>query len=184
MTDTVFVMDCNGASPFRILGPGSDPDNPGFDDLIFDGNQQPLRVKQKGSIYVGVNPGFWDGPGSYAGASTPIIDPHPTKRHLVLANGWAESNTSSVRMLPRQFGYTKTRETSLYYEQEGIGVATDATKVWGLNHYSGKANWVYWYTEYMPMPGGGNMELTHWRIDGYNYNKCYVSYMVLRNVIG
>lgn len=176
MTDAALIIDCHGASPFRVLGPNSDLNNPGFDDVIFDGNQQPLRVKQKGTIYVTVNPGFWDGPGCYAGVSTPIIDPHPTKRHLVLANGWQDTNSSSVRFLPRQFGYTRTREYDLFYAQEGIGVATDASKVWGLNHHSGLPLWTFWYADAMGFP--------HFRITGYTYHWCYVSYMVLRNVIG
>ena len=153
----------DGPSPFRILSSSANPENPSFSDVLFDANAQMMRVKQKGVIYVDTNPGFWDGPGCYAGRSVPIVNPHPTRRHIVLANGWLANETSAKRMLPCQYGQTSEHLYTTYFAQNGIGVATDATSVWGINCNSGKYNNYYNY---------------------YLSSYCYVSYLVLHNTIG
>jgi hypothetical protein len=46
------VIQGGAASPFRIVIAGASPTNPGFEDVIFDGNQMPLRISQTGEVSV------------------------------------------------------------------------------------------------------------------------------------
>jgi len=51
MSDRV-VIKSDGAQPFRVSSVGVDAETAEFQDLLFDGNQSPLRIHQVGYVSV------------------------------------------------------------------------------------------------------------------------------------
>lgn len=182
MTDLVRLVS-GATSPFRVLSGSANPATPLLEDTIFDGNQQPLRVKQKGVIHAPYGPGFASGFGAYGGASAPIANPIPDKRHYCLGLGY--STADNIRRTPSQDG---SRATVMwitctlvsYFTNSGIGVATDAANVWGFNNYA-----------YRPVTGNAGCavcgKLGCFPIVstiGFTAPDVFVSYLVLHNTIG
>ncbi len=52
MTARVRIGVAGGNSPFRVLGPGADPDNPLLEDIVFDANFGTMRKLQEGRVTV------------------------------------------------------------------------------------------------------------------------------------
>lgn len=61
------TIEGGGAKPFRVLGPGADPDDPDFADIIFDADNATFLVIQEGQ-FSNVPSAFWEG---YAGTVSP-----------------------------------------------------------------------------------------------------------------
>lgn len=180
-----------GASPLRLLGPGADPNNPSFSDVIFDGNQQPLRVKQKGTVIMSFGPGFSAGIGAYGGTSVPIANPHPTKRHMAIAIGNVGTSVGATRQTPGMSGQQVTGGSAYgaftFFQNNGIGVGTDPTKVWTLNNYGSVPvlGPIGTLAIYIPgYPTGHYIYSTVVGIVGFQARQATVSYLLFHNTIG
>lgn len=191
MSQPIVQMVGGAASPLRVLGPGADPANPDFQDIIFDGNQQPLRVKQKGTVTLGQGPGFYSGIGAYGGQPVPISNPKPGKRHLAIALGNVGSSIAATRQTPGMSGNQLTGGSSYgaftYFQNNGIGVATDETQVWCLNNFGsvpvlGNIGTLWIWID--GFPEGHYIQVGVIGITGFQARSATVSYLVFHNTIG
>lgn len=96
------IIGPNGVSPFRVASSGDDADTANTFDLLFDGNQAPLRKMMQGVVTI-----YFIKPGNLAPAivtSTPLSHPSPSGRycHFICAGrdlnnyGNGVSNTAST----------------------------------------------------------------------------------------
>lgn len=193
MTD-VLKLFSGGSSPFIITSPSANPASPQLEDTVFDGGQQPLLRKQKGSIYIPSGPGWGYGPGGYAGVSVPINNPYPNGRHYVVGLGY--NTADGIWRTPFQ---TNVQSTLAYavggnyvcYTGTGIGVATDATRVWGFSSYTPIPNIGVIGQDCICIPNGdkgGGCTMQCFNISGWNGTSspraAYVSYLLFENTIG
>lgn len=191
MSAPVVRLIGGAVSPLRILGPGADPVNPDFQDIIFDGNQQPLRVKQKGTVTLGQGPGFYSGIGAYGGQPTPIANPKPGKRHLAIALGNVGSSIATTRQTPGMSGNVLNGGSFYgafsYFQNNGIGVATDETQVWCLNNFGSvpTLGTIGIMNIWIDDPSGGHyIQIGVIGITGFQARSATVSYLVFHNTIG
>jgi hypothetical protein len=187
----VVSFDAGGVSPIRLLGPGANLANPSFSDLIFDGNQQPLRVKQLGTVVMSQGAGFFEGIGTYAGQSVPIANPDPNKRHLAICLGNAGSSVSTTRQTPGMSGSSITGGSFsgqiTWFQNEGIGVGTDATNVWCLSNYGSTPQFAQVGTIHLYIPGfpyGHYVDVGVLGVVGFTPRPATISYLVFHNTIG
>lgn len=129
-------LESNSENPFRLLGPGSDPDNPSISDIIFDANNATYLVLQKGSVST---------PGSFfdysAGATNPIVLSRQVsgRRPLFLVGEYVSASqlllpfrgSSFVSAIPGGGGAVG----NFGDRPNGVGLMTTETHLYPLNFY-------------------------------------------------
>lgn len=160
-------LGAGGASPFRVLGPGTDPNNPGIEDIIFDANYGTMRKLQEGRLHV-KGKGFAVGssgsvtypPGYLSQSNTALLVAAPPsgKRFYAICHGRRDRDPALPRYSPFQVTFASTREFA-----QGIGCYTSDVRIGALN----------WYCDIFNVLTGA---VTH--------NDIYVDYLVFRNITG
>lgn len=84
------ALESDSANPFRLLGPGSDPDNPLFSDIIFDSNVATYLTIQEGAFSNVTSSFYAYGAGTAAGV--PLVKPVSGRRPLFLCCSDSVSN--------------------------------------------------------------------------------------------
>lgn len=127
------ALESNTETPFRLIGPEADPDNPLLSDIIFDANVATYLTIQEG-VFSGVTSSFYAyGAGSTTGV--PLVKPVTGKRPLFLCCSDSVSDglyggISGYRDLPFRGAISDPINGDPF---GGFGLLTNETHIYPLN---------------------------------------------------
>lgn len=129
--------------PFLVLLNGVNPNNALFDQIIFSGNQLPMRIVAKGQAETKASSSLQFG-GFSASDKVPLPSAGANVRRLAIARIAPEFN-NQIGQGPFLPFYFASISSSGHGDQNGAGIAVTADGIYGISYTPGNR----WLVDYL-----------------------------------